>query len=432
MIVLVASCLLLQAAQAASGLRRLRKDTVHIVADLAPIQKHHSNNNNQRNIMATEEQVAGFEKLENEIDLEDLFMTGVFRMEAGSMSYGMSMGGGGSSSGGSSSGGGGSSSSGGGSSGGGGGDGGSNSGGGSSNNNNGGGESTGGGNNGNGDDGSDAFKKCGISEQRRSDMLLETLSGVSSNSALGEMSTPQYNARNWLDKDDAAMLCPGNDERIIQRYIAGLIYFQFNGDSWDNCRANSGSCFQEDSTSVPSIPFLDASHECLWFGLSCTNVPREVVPSQRAILSVDDFQPIMSVDISDNSLSGSLFVELFELTKLQELTLDGNKGISGTIPEEIGQLTDLIAVDIDDNALIGTLPSSLYKLTSLEAIDLNSNQLSGTISNDIGQLENLVVVQLDNNDFTGPMPSDGLFRLEALGKSIAFWRAFSRALFLSV
>ena len=421
MIVLVASFLLLlpHAAQAASGLRRLRKDTVHIVADLAPVQKH-NNNINQRN-MATEEQVAGFEKLENEIDLEDLFMTGVFRMEAGSMSYGMSMGGGGSGGGGSSSGGGGSSSSGGG-----------NSEGGNSNNNNGGGQSTGGGIDGDdgsdistgggidGDDGSDIFKKCRMSKQRRSDMLLETLAGVSGTSAISDMSTPQYKSLYWLDKDDAAMLCPGNNERIIQRYVAGMIYYQFNGDSWENCRAQSGSCFQEDSTSVPAIPFLDASHECLWFGLSCTNVPREVVPSQRDIISVDVYQPIMSVDISDNSLSGSLFLELFELTKLQELTLDGNKGISGTIPEEIGRLTDLIAVDIDDNSLTGTLPSSLFQLTSLEAIDLNSNQLTGTISNDIGDLQNLVVVQLDNNDFSGPMPTDGLFQLEALGKSIGF------------
>lgn len=402
-----AVCLLPQETQA-SGLRRLRKETVQI-PDLA---RNHNNNNNKDD----GERDAGFENLEAELELEDLFLKGIFRqLEGESMSFDMSMGGGSSSSSGSGvSGGGGSSSNGGSSSGGssGGDSGGS---GGESNGGDGGGSGGESGGDG-GDDGSDVFKKCGISEQRRSDMLLDTLSGVSSQFALEDMSTAQYNARYWLDKDDKAMICPGNDSRVVQRYIAGLIYFQFGGDNWLNCRAQGGSCFQEDSTSVPAIPFLDESHECLWFGLSCTNVPREVLPSQRDIVSVDDFQPIMSVDISDNSLSGDMFVELFLLTKLQELTLDGNKAISGSIPEEIGQLTDLIAVDIDDNSLTGTLPSSLYTLTSLEAIDLNSNSLTGTISNEIGNLRNLVVVQLDNNDFTGPMPTDGLFELQALGK----------------
>jgi len=252
----------------------------------------------------------------------------------------------------------------------------------------------------NNDDGSAVFEKCGISEQDRSSMLLDMLSLTSSMLALTDTSAPQYQARMWLEKDDGAQLCPNQVEeaRIIQRYIVGLIYYAFGGNNWTNCRAQgAGSCFQEDSTSIPAIPFLDASHECLWFGLTCTDVPREALPSQRDIVSVDTFSPITSVDISDNALSGDLFAELFYLTKLQELTLDGNKGISGSIPEEIGLLTDLIAVDIDDNKLSGSLPASLYQLTNLEAIDLNSNALTGTISNDIGNLQKLVVVQFDDN-----------------------------------
>jgi hypothetical protein len=260
-------------------------------------------------------------------------------------------------------------------------------------------------------------QKCGMSSESRSEALMSIVSTVSDPSLLSNPDSSRYQAMKWLENDDGAMLCPGNPQRVIQRYIAAMIYFQFNGAGWNNCRADgTSSCFQEDSTSVPAIPFLDASNECLWFGLSCANTPKEVLPSQRDLLAPDEYSPIVTVDISDNDLQGDLFEELFGLTELQELTLDGNKGITGSIPEAIGQLTQLIAVDIDDNSLTGGLPSSLFTLTTLEAIDLNNNALTGTISNDIGNLKDLVVVQLDNNNFRGMMPTNGLLELERLGE----------------
>lgn len=369
LVVVVVICILPQLSVASPGLRRLRNNAVR-VPDL---------NNNNNNNKVTGKQYnsrrkadeAGFEEIEDK--LEELFFNEVFRLDA-SMSFSYvddshATGGGDGSSGG-----------------------------------------------GGMDDGTPTFEKCGVSEQTRSHDLLDILSTVSDRSMLEDQASSRYKARNWVDKEDAALICAGNQDRVIQRYRAALIYFQFNGDGWDNCRANGGSCFQEDSTSVPAIPFLDSSNECLWFGLSCPDVPREALPDQRTLVSADQYIPITSVDISDNGLSGDLFVELFGMVELQELTLDGNKGISGFIPEEIGQLRNLIAVDIDDNALVGPLPDSLFTLPDLEAIDLNSNSLTGTISNKIGDLKKLVVVQLDNNEFTGPMPTDGLFQLEALGK----------------
>ena len=152
----------------------------------------------------------------------------------------------------------------------------------------------GGGDGGDNNDGSDVYKKCGISEQRRSDALLEILSSVSSNEALTDMSTSQYKARYWLDKDDTAMLCPGdgeNDTRVLQRYIAGLIYFQFNGDNWDNCGAYSGSCFQEDSTSVPAIPFLDQA----------------IVTAQEQLEDTSERQRQRAIDTTTNFLINDLF-----------------------------------------------------------------------------------------------------------------------------
>jgi Leucine rich repeat len=265
-------------------------------------------------------------------------------------------------------------------------------------------------------DGSAVYLKCGMTMAERSAKILDILSKTSLPTLLTDMSSTRYKARYWLDEEDTAMICPSDEAKVLQRYSVALMYFQFGGDNWNNCRADGGTCFQEDSTSVPAIPFLDKSNECLWFGLSCDNVPRDALPSESNVVSADEYMPIISVDISDNALTGDLFPELFGLTGLQELTLDGNKGISGSIPDAVGQLTNLMALDLDDNAIVGTLPDSLYTLTNLEAIDLNLNSLSGAISDAIGDLTKLVVLQLDDNELTGKMPTDALLRLEALGK----------------
>ncbi|CAB9529744.1 receptor-like protein kinase [Seminavis robusta] len=376
----------------AQGLRRLRKTALR-VPDLNPILATQQQNNENRD--------AGFELIQHD-ELEELFFNEVFRLDASmSMSFVDDVrsddgGGGGGGGGGSSS---------------------SNVIGvvGSDNN-----VVTGGG----GGDGSSIYQKCGITASERRNQLLDILSEVSDRSMLLDMSTSQYNARYWLDSEDDAMICTDNSARVKQRYRAGLLYFQFGGDNWDNCRAQGGACFQEDSTSVPAIRFLDGSNECLWFGLSCAGVIREALPLDNDEISPDEYRPIVKVDISDNGLQGDLFHELFGLTELQELTLDGNKRISGTIPEAIGQLTNLVALDIDDNSLQGKIPNSLYSLTTLEAIDLNSNSLTGSVSNDIGNLKNLVVLQLDSNDLDGAMPTDGLFQLEKL----AVWTVLDNAI----
>jgi Leucine rich repeat len=371
---IVALGLLPQPSQA-TGLKRLRKSALR-VPDLNPIVSSKQK--------TEEDQVAGFELVTIQDELEELLLNEVFRLDA-SMSMSLEYSGGSlsSSSGGSGSGG----------------------------------ESstisvpT----EDDESDGSAVYLKCGMTMALRSSKLLDILSKTSPLTILTDMSSTHYKARFWLDKEDAATICPSSEAKVLQRYIVALIYFQLGGNDWKNCRANGGHCFQEDSSSVPAIPFLDASNECLWFGLSCDNVPRDVLPSESNIVSADQYMPIISVDICDNGLTGDLFPELFGLTGLQELTLDGNKGVSGSIPDAVGQLTNLIALDLDDNAIVGTLPDSLYTLTNLEAIDLNNNSLSGTISYAIGELTKLVVLQLDNNELTGKIPTEALFRIETLG-----------------
>ncbi|KAL0302214.1 UNVERIFIED_CONTAM: putative LRR receptor-like serine/threonine-protein kinase [Sesamum angustifolium] len=58
--------------------------------------------------------------------------------------------------------------------------------------------------------------------------------------------------------------------------------------------------------------------------------------------------------------------------------LQGN-GITGNIPEELGNLTRLTMLDLGNNHLTGEIPSSLGNLKSLTFLQLASNSLSGKI-----------------------------------------------------
>lgn len=46
-------------------------------------------------------------------------------------------------------------------------------------------------------------------------------------------------------------------------------------------------------------------------------------------------------------------------------TLKGN-GITGEIPEELGNLSSLISLDLDNNRLVGKIPPSLGNLKKLQ------------------------------------------------------------------
>lgn len=105
-----------------------------------------------------------------------------------------------------------------------------------------------------------------------------------------------------------------------------------------------------------------------------------------------------------NNLSGQIPKEIFALTQLTTLTMDGNKNITGTIPTLIGNLKHLKYLDLDDNNLNGTLPAELFTLTSLMVLDLDSNKLQGRIPTEMNFAANLTFIQLYDNELTGPIP----------------------------
>ena len=91
---------------------------------------------------------------------------------------------------------------------------------------------------------------------------------------------------------------------------------------------------------------------------------------------------------SGNNLVGTIPSELGNLSNLTELSLTYNQ-LSGSIPPELGTLSNLIYLYLQFNELSGTIPPELGTLENLDVLYLYSNQLSGAIPPELASLTNL-------------------------------------------
>ena len=55
--------------------------------------------------------------------------------------------------------------------------------------------------------------------------------------------------------------------------------------------------------------------------------------------------------------------------------------LTGTVPEVLGNLTNLKRLYLFDNQLTGTIPDELGNLTNLKSLHISGNQLTGCIPN---------------------------------------------------
>lgn len=121
------------------------------------------------------------------------------------------------------------------------------------------------------------------------------------------------------------------------------------------------------------------------------------------------------LELSNNQLSGRIPAELGKLKKLESLNLYGNK-FSGEIPAELWSLVKIFDLTLGGNELTGTLPADVGNLTDLTFLNLNSNQLSGEIPVELGNLIRLRSLSMHSNKFSGPIPEElcNLVNLEYL------------------
>jgi hypothetical protein len=100
-----------------------------------------------------------------------------------------------------------------------------------------------------------------------------------------------------------------------------------------------------------------------------------------------------------------------QLTKLEYLDLSGRLvpytigAIAGPIISSITQLKNLEHLDLSFNSLTGSIPAWISQLEHMKSLSLEVNELSGSIPASIANMSSLRSLALQNNLLTGPVPA---------------------------
>ncbi|GAY68230.1 hypothetical protein CUMW_262510 [Citrus unshiu] len=117
---------------------------------------------------------------------------------------------------------------------------------------------------------------------------------------------------------------------------------------------------------------------------------------------ISNLTNLTTIDLGGNKLNGLIPITLSKLQKLQGLVLYDNK-LEGSIPDDICRLAELYELELDGNKLSGSIPACLSNLISLRILSLGSNELT-SIPLTFWNLEDILYLNFSSNFLTGPLP----------------------------
>lgn len=154
--------------------------------------------------------------------------------------------------------------------------------------------------------------------------------------------------------------------------------------------------------------FVIGSDELTYLDLSKNQLTGVVPPV------VVDFPDLQYLDLSHNSITNGLTTIIgANLSALSYLNLSSD-GMSGSIPDNIGNLGGLTQVFLSANQFTGDIPASVTNAASLIVLDVSTNHLGGSIP-DVSSIVTLQTFDLQLNDLdVTPGDSAGLTNLATL------------------
>ncbi|KAL1559199.1 tyrosine-sulfated glycopeptide receptor 1-like [Salvia divinorum] len=161
--------------------------------------------------------------------------------------------------------------------------------------------------------------------------------------------------------------------------------------------------------SFQELFYLDVSNNQL-----SGNFPIELTTMQRLAFQqsshqIDSSYLELPVFVTTDNVSSHQYKLYNQLTSLPAALYLGNNSLSGTIPNTIGQLKFIIALDLTGNRFSGEIPDAMSNLTNLERLDLSRNHLSGQIPSSLQNLYFLSFFSVADNNLEGPIPTGGQF-----------------------
>jgi Leucine-rich repeat (LRR) protein len=135
---------------------------------------------------------------------------------------------------------------------------------------------------------------------------------------------------------------------------------------------------------------------CNWYGIDCGS---HTWPEVHVI----------NVKLPNNNLTGQIPPEIVNLTQLDELLLNDNH-LNGPLPAGMDNFQYIINLCLQNNQLTGPIPPELGNISNspdgrkLLRLFLFNNQLEGQIPAELGNITSLFYLDLGMNDLTGEIP----------------------------
>ncbi|MCP4699872.1 MAG: hypothetical protein GY862_23920 [Gammaproteobacteria bacterium] len=148
---------------------------------------------------------------------------------------------------------------------------------------------------------------------------------------------------------------------------------------------------------------------CSWTDVTCNEGSVSELTRHNKFLSgsipaeLGNLTNLTKLFLITDHLSGAIPVELGNLTNLTHLALRYLR-LSGNIPAELGNMTNLTSLALDGLDLSGSIPAELGNLSNLTSLNLVESGVSGSIPAELGNLTNLTHLELSLNQFSGGIP----------------------------
>lgn len=183
-------------------------------------------------------------------------------------------------------------------------------------------------------------------------------------------------------------------EGPTDRDVLIALYDATNGDNWTN---NTNWCTNAPLSEWYGVT-LDYSQERVqYIHLSYNNLVGSI-PEE-----IGNLTELYTLDLSGNTLTGEIPSSIGNMHILGYLYLNNNQ-LTGSIPQEIGNLSDLRACYIYENQLMGNIPSEFGNLINLEYCYLFGNQLTGEVPETLSRLTKLQTMDFSDNMLGGDLP----------------------------
>lgn len=150
-----------------------------------------------------------------------------------------------------------------------------------------------------------------------------------------------------------------------------------------NALLNLKNGFQFSNPTIDYWNSSDPTSVCFWAGIKCSQ------------------ERVISLNISNMNLYGSVSPRISSLDELMYLSLDGNN-FTGEI--KIENMSNLVSLNISNNQFNGSLNWNYSSIANLQVFDAYNNNLSSFLPLGLLNLKNLRYLDLSGNYFSGKIP----------------------------